>query len=138
MLDRIWEIKQQIGISAVYVDAANPAIWSSLKKMFGEPHAESYVFEKLAYCRKHNLDPADSMRVIPTPFSLEGRKMLQHAKDLVEDPKQFVLIHPMFDKLLISLRTAVAEEYKLKKEDTSYNDILDAFMLSLQYYKRGK
>ena len=35
-------------------------------------------------------------------------------------------------------KCAVAEEYNLKKDDTSYNDILDAFRLSLQYYKRGK
>ncbi len=138
MLDRVWEIKRDYGISAVYVDAANPAIWSSLKKMFNEPYADSYVFEKLAYCRKHNLDPADYMRIVPTPFSIEGRKMLQNAKSLLEDPKQFILIHPMFDKLLISLRTAVATEYKLQKDQTSYNDILDSFMLSLQYYKRSK
>ena len=78
------------------------------------------------------------MRIVPTPFSIEGRKMLQHTKSLIEDPKQFVLIHPMFDKLLISLRTAIAEEYKLKKDQTSYNDILDSFMLNLQYYKRSK
>ena len=35
-------------------------------------------------------------------------------------------------------RTAVANEYKLDKEQTSYNDILDAFRLSLQFYKRSK
>jgi DNA-directed RNA polymerase subunit RPC12/RpoP len=43
-----------------------------------------------------------------------------------------------FDKLLTSLRTAVANEYKLDKEQTSYHDILDAFRLSLQLYQRSK
>jgi hypothetical protein len=49
-----------------------------------------------------------------------------------------IAIHPSFEKLLTSLRTAVANEYKLDKEQTSYNDILDAFRLALQFYKRSK
>ena len=85
--------------------------------MFNETYSESYVFEKLAYCRKHNLDPSNSTRIVPTSFSTEGKKMLQHAKSLIEDPKGLVLIHPLFDQLLTSLRTAVAEEYKLQKDE---------------------
>ena len=125
-------------LSAAYVDAANPGIRQALKKMFREPYAESDVFEKLAYCKKYNLDPANSMRIVPTPFSSEGKKMLQHTKSLLEDPKQLVLIDKRFDKLLTALRTATAVEYNLKKEDTSYHDILDAFRLSLQFYKRSR
>lgn len=82
------------------------------------------------------------MFVVPVPFSIEGAKMLQHAKWLLdekeEDGSSLVAIHPSFEKLLTSLRTAVANEYKLSKEETSYNDILDAFRLSLQFYKRSK
>jgi hypothetical protein len=54
------------------------------------------------------------------------------------DGSILVAIRPDFEKLLTSLRTAVANEYKLDKEQTSYNDILDAFRLSLQFYKRSK
>jgi hypothetical protein len=43
-----------------------------------------------------------------------------------------------FHKLVTALRTAIANEHKLDKEQTSYNDILDAFRLSLQFYKRSK
>lgn len=46
-----------------------------------------------------------------------------------------VAIHPSFDKLLTALRIAVANEYKLDKEQTVYVDILDAFRLSLIFYK---
>ena len=60
--------------------------------------------------------------------------MLQHTKGLLEDLKQLVIIDKKFDKLLTALRTATAVEYNLKKEDTSYHDILDAFRLSLQFY----
>jgi hypothetical protein len=77
------------------------------------------------------------MKVIPIPFNTQGAKMLQHAKSLLEDKDNLVVIDKRFDKLLTALRTAVANEYKLTKEDTSYHDILDAFRLSLQLYQRS-
>ena len=38
------------------------------------------------------------------------------------------------DKVVTSLRTAQANEYSLDKEQTSYNDSLDALRLSLKGY----
>jgi hypothetical protein len=82
------------------------------------------------------------MIVVPVPFSVEGAKMLQHTKWLMEETEEdgssLVAIHPSFNKLLTALRTAVANEYKLQKEDTSFNDVLDAFRLALTFYKRSK
>jgi hypothetical protein len=82
------------------------------------------------------------MLVVPTPFSVEGRKMLEHTKYLLEendeDGSSLIRIHPSFEKLLTALRTAISNEYKLSKTETSFNDILDSFMLSLQYFKRTK
>ena len=48
-----------------------------------------------------------------------------------------IVIDKRFDKLLTALRTAVANEYELDKEQTSYHDLLDAFRLSLQLYQRS-
>jgi hypothetical protein len=77
------------------------------------------------------------MRIIPVNFShANGYAMLQHAKSLTEDPDGLVAIHPSFDNLLIALRTASVEGNRLKKENIDHNDILDAFILSLNYYKR--
>ena len=82
------------------------------------------------------------MVVVPVPFSVEGANMLQHAKWLMEetdeDSGSLIAIDKRFDKLITALRTAVANEYKLDKEVTSYNDLLDAFRLALQFYKRSK
>jgi hypothetical protein len=79
---------------------------------------------------------------VPVPFSTEGAHMLQHAKWLMEetdeDGTSLVAIHKKFDKLLTGLRTAVANEYKLNKEDTVYADLVDAFRLALTFYKRSK
>lgn len=85
----------------------------------------------------------DQMFIVPVPFSIEGAKMLQHAKWLLEEKEEdggsLIAIHKeRFHKLVTALRTAVANEYKLDKEQTSYNDILDAFRLSLKFYKRSK
>ena len=82
------------------------------------------------------------MFVIPTAFSIKHAEMLQHAKWLMEetdeDGSSLIAIHPSFDKLLTALRTAVATEFRLDKEQTAFDDILDAFRLSLQFYKRAK
>ena len=121
----------------IYVDAANPEIWSSLKRLLNEPYSERYVFDKLADYKKKNINPANYMKVIPIPFSTNGSKMLQHTKSLLEDKDNLIAIDKRFDKLLTALRTAVANEYKLSKEETSYHDILDALRLSLQLYERS-
>jgi hypothetical protein len=46
------------------------------------------------------------MFVVPVPFSVEGAKMLQHTKWLLEekdeDGSSLIAIHPSFDKLLKS------------------------------------
>ena len=141
MIDRVWEIKQKHKVDdnnlTIFCDAANPKIWSSLKRILNEPHSEQYVFEKLAYYKKNKINPANYMKVIPIPFSTNGAKMLQHTKSLLEDKDNLVAISKQFDKLLTSLRTAVANEHILDKEATNYHDILDAFRLSLQLYARA-
>ena len=74
-------------------------IWSSLKRMLNEPHSEQYVFDKLAYYKKNNLNPANYMKLIPVPFSTQGAKMLQHTKSLIEDSDNLIVIDRRFDKL---------------------------------------
>ena len=39
-----------------------------------------------------------------------------------------------YDKLIVSLKTAVVNEYTLDKESTSYNDLFDSLRLSLRCY----
>jgi hypothetical protein len=141
MINRVWQIKQKHKVDdnnlTIFCDAANPEIWSSLKRMLNETASEQFVFEKLSYYKKNNINPANYMKVIPVPFSTNGAKMLQHTKSLLEDKNSLIAIDKRCDKLITSLRTVVANEYKLDKEQTSYHDILDAFRLSLQLYQRS-
>lgn len=69
--------------------------------------------------------------------------MLQHTKWLLEEREEegsslIAIDRERFHKFVPGLRTAVDNEYRLDKEQTSYNDILDAFRPSLQFYKRSK
>jgi hypothetical protein len=143
MIEKIWQLKQRYGyVSNIYVDAANPEVWQALKREFGENYNDQWVRDQMAECRKYNLHAEDRMFIVPVPFSVEGSKMLQHTKWLMEekddDGSSLIAIHPSFDKLLTSLRTAVANEYRLDKTETSFNDVLDSFRLSLTFYKRAK
>jgi hypothetical protein len=137
MIDRVWEIKKKYGtLSTLYCDAANPVVWQSLKKMMGENSNDSYVFSRLAFYDKQGSSPSSEMRIIPVPFSINHAKMLQHLKLLIDEG--FIAIHPRFEKLITSLRTAVATEYKLDKsgKTTQHRDIFDAFRLAVQLYDK--
>jgi hypothetical protein len=52
------------------------------------------------------------MFIVPVPFSIGGAQMLQHCKSL-ESENNIVAINPRFNILITSLRTAVANEYRL-------------------------
>jgi hypothetical protein len=76
------------------------------------------------------------MKVVPVPFSTEGKNMLIHTKELLEFETPILAINPKFEKLTSSLRTAISDDWgKLDKEATSYDNVLDAFRLSLQMFK---
>lgn len=115
-----------------YCDAANPVIWKPLKRMFHESDNEKYVFQKLAEYQKSNIKPSTVMRVIPVPFSINHVKMLQHLSALLD--KGFIMIHPKFENLITSLRSAVSIDYKLDKTRSAHNDLLDALRLAVQLY----
>jgi hypothetical protein len=71
--------------------------------------------------------------------SSTGIVVLEHIKTY-NDNKHIIrvvdchLIDPKYDKLITSLRTAYANELSLYKDQTSYNDLLDALRLSLKGY----
>ena len=66
-------IKQQCGyISNIYVDAANPEVWESLKREFEERYDNQYIRDQIAECKKFNLHIEDRMIVVLVPFSVEG------------------------------------------------------------------
>src|SRR5919112_1954803 len=123
MLVRVWDLLVKHSVEKVMIDGANPSFIKSLKINLGErPDYENEKKELYKY-----------MKVEPVSFAKDHKAMLGHGKLLLE--QGYVAINPAFDKLIISLRTAVAEENILDKESTSYADIFDAFRLALKHYQ---
>jgi hypothetical protein len=56
--------------------------------------------------------------------------MLAHTKELLEYRQGYVAINPKHNKLITALRTAVENG-----EATSHDDLLDAFRMSLQFWR---
>ena len=74
----------------------------------------------------------DLLHVLPVNFATEHKQMLAHLQMLIN--KEYLAIPKEYDKLIISLRTAYANEYSLDKEQTSYSDSLDALRLACKMY----
>lgn len=61
--------------------------------------------------------------------------MLQHSVALMDDPEGLVVIPSKYESLLIALRTVTATEWKLDKQVSLSNDLTDAFIMNLSYYR---
>ena len=134
MLDRILKLLQKYHVHKFYVDGANPEFIRSLKYQIGEISDPLLYNQYIEDAKKHHVPPEQIMKVVPVHFSTEHRTMLEHCKMILEEGR--LMIHPSFDKLITSLRTAVENgEGKLDKQATSYDDVFDAFRLAMKYYK---
>jgi hypothetical protein len=138
MIDKVASLNRRLGITALYCDAANPEIIRELKRVvFKEEYREDKVSDLMKMAETYGYSPTRYMRCVGISFSKHGSQMLQHAKALM-DEGLIAIDKQRFHKLLIGLRTATADEYKLDKSKTSYDDIVDSFRLSLMFFNRGK
>jgi hypothetical protein len=133
MLNLILKIHRSYHVSKIFVDAANPEIITSIKTGVGDRPDYERQIANLKQKHPKYLNLATFMNVIPKSFSTDGREMLTHTKACLD--KHWIAIHPNFHKLIVALRTATATDGLLEKASTSHNDVLDAFRLSLSYYK---
>jgi hypothetical protein len=79
----------------------------------------------MSYCKKHHVDINRYMKVVPVPFSMEGKYMLIHTKELLEFETPIVAMNHKFKKLKTSLRTPTSDDSgKLDKEATSYLPVM--------------
>lgn len=125
-------------VNKVYVDGSFPAFIRSLKRQLGSTvHPDNYdQLIKYMLKRSENRFTIEElfpkMKVIPVNFAKHHRDLLKHTHVSLE--KGYLAINPKFDKLITSLRTAVANEYTLDKEAISFDDLLDVYRMSLRYY----
>jgi hypothetical protein len=123
MVSVVWDLIQRFNITKVLVDASAPSFIRALKLQWSErADYENVKKEQREY-----------MLVEPVAFGVEHKQLLYHAKFMLEN--KYLDIHPSFDKLITSLRSAWAKDGVLDKELTSFDDILDAFRLCLRPYQ---
>lgn len=134
MLAVVWKLLQKYRrtINKIYVDGSNASFIRSLKIQIGEDENYEEIIKE-AKAKKLNY-PLTDMHVVPVNFSTEHKNMLTNCKLLMERNGGYISIHPKFNKLITSLRTAVEQDGNLDKETTSYDDILDAFRLALRHF----
>jgi len=104
-----------------FIDGSNRAMVNLLKIKWQE---------SLSWESKQSFGP--NTRIRPVNFSTEHKNMLSNLHAVVS--KGYLAIDEKHDKLLTSLRTAYAEELNLRKDQTSYSDLLDGLRLSLKGY----
>lgn len=101
--------------SRIFVDGNNPSFIRSLKDRIGEDanYEQTTAYLKQSYgTANFNLTSLiHNMFVIPIPFSKEHKSMLSHCKQMMEYDNGRVAINHKFNKLITSLRTAVADEW---------------------------
>jgi hypothetical protein len=127
-LKLIRQLVQKYRLCKVFIDSSAAHLIHELKHGYNE-----YIqYEKLpadilqTYIRSGCHEPL----IVPINFQKYHKDMLKHTMKALA--KQRVKIHPSFDKLIISLKSATAKaEYDLDKLKTSFNDLLDSFRTSL-------
>ena len=105
-----------------FVDGSNRALVNLLKIRWDEPLT--------GWESKTSFGP--TIKIRPINFSTEHKNMLSNLHAMIS--KGYLAIEEEHDKLLTSLRTAYAKELNLKKEQTSYSDLLDALRMALKGY----
>jgi hypothetical protein len=123
IINHIMQLKQRHHITKLFVDGANPEVIRELKRRIGEFENYHYYTEEQLWLMR-----TGDMQIIPVNFQKRHREMLQWAYTLMS--KRLIRIHPSLQKLIVSLRTAIViDDWKLDKQQTSHDDILDSFRL---------
>jgi len=137
-IDLIFSLRKKYGnVLNIGVDASALELIMSLKKKIGERYDWEYIQEKLQYCKKHNVDPATKMIVVPVPFTLENKSFLvSHARRILDDSRGLIAINPRFDKLIVGLKAAQSDSRGfIDKDQTIHDDLVDAFQILTTFFK---
>jgi hypothetical protein len=143
-IDLVVKLRQQMGVQNIFIDASAAGFVTSLKYRLGDNDYNSYEYKVKASQTKiqsniidrleHPLAYGKRYAIKPVNFATMHRELLSHDLQIIS--KHRIRIHPSFDKLTVALRTAFLKPNgTLDKEQTSYDDVLDAWSLSnLNYF----
>lgn len=123
IVKKVFKICREKHNTLVYIDGSARSLITELKIAFNE----NIHYEKAADVTLHN------NRIIPVNFVKEHKPLLQNLYSLVSN--EYLCIPESMEKVIISLKSAVANEYSLDKTQSSYNDTLDALRIGVKPYR---
>ena len=128
-LQLIRSLIQKYAPCKVFIDGSAAHLIHELRHSYSE------------YIQYENVDPevlrsfiSSSCReplIVPVNFQQMHKEMAKHTVKVMAHRR--VRIHPTFDKLITSLKSATTkdDEYSLDKPKSAYNDLFDSFRMSL-------
>jgi hypothetical protein len=119
----------------IYVDGWHWSVIEYIKKELGEPSRHENVQQIIQTARKRKAKLEDVMTVIPVPFQLEKRQILEHLKDIADTEGALAIDPNRFRNLIIDMEGAREEEGKLIKDEGATHDLLDALQMMLKYFR---
>jgi hypothetical protein len=123
----------------IIIDASNIEVYMTLCQLYGQSTSLQYLKEQQLHAKKVNRPLEEYLFVTLVPFSTQHKNLLAHLKRIIEDTDSngtaIVAIHPKFQELVTSLRTATATELDLNKNDTVNDDTIDVACLALSYFR---
>lgn len=139
MADYVANVMRAFANIRCYIDASEPEFISEVKGRLNEAtDYHPYIARKW---RELMLPPGRNptlehfMKVIPVDFRSQHENMLSKARTLLELQQIVIPSTKLCEKLVIALRTAQINENRLDKSQTTFDDCLDSFRLSLQRYQ---
>ena len=122
IVQKVFKIVTETQNCWCYVDGSARSLITALKVAFNE---------NVDYEKAEDVSPHHN-RVLPINFVQEHKFLLQNLYNLISD--NYICIPKSMEKVIISLKSAVANEYSLDKSQSSYNDTLDALRLAVRPY----
>lgn len=119
----------------IYLDGSAVTFCRSLKSTPEIKESIDYQDEIRRY-REMKIDYTNNMRVIPISWMKLQAEMLENTKMLFD--QNAIAVPAELDKLVTALRSCVAENMRVNKDLSQYNDLIDALILSNHEYKIGQ
>jgi hypothetical protein len=144
IINEIWRLKIKCNnnLKNIIVDSSATELYTALCTDFNQNPSLKYLQDKQLWCKNVNTYLGNHLFVVPVAFGSQihgGRDMLNHTQRIIseteDDVTALVAIHPSFEDLITSCRSAYSTEDKLDKERTVHADTFDALRLNLSWYK---
>jgi hypothetical protein len=133
LVDEVFKVSNAIdNADFFYADTAYPAFYSLIKKELEEVYQPKELKELMKNAEAMGSNMEDVMKCIPKNFR---NRMIFNKQISLALEARFLHIHPNFPKLITALESATGNDKgKLDKELTSYDDVLDALSMMMEFF----